>query len=69
MSRAEHLTKLLKVSEVLTMALHSAILPTYYEMFPKNALEKILWLESDRMGFFINSVTKHTPCSSAKCGL
>ena len=33
---------------------------TYYEMFPKNALEKILWLESDRMGFFINSVTKHT---------
>ena len=33
---------------------------TYYEMFPKNALEKILWLESDRMGFFINSVTKHS---------
>ena len=33
---------------------------TYYEMFPKNALEKILWLESDRMGFFINSVTQHT---------
>ena len=33
---------------------------TYYEMFPKNALEKILWLESDRMGFFINSVTPHT---------
>jgi zinc protease len=33
---------------------------TYYEMFPKNALEKVLWLESDRMGFFINSVTKHT---------
>jgi zinc protease len=30
---------------------------TYFEMFPKNALEKILWLESDRMGFFINSVT------------
>jgi len=30
---------------------------TYYEMFPKNALEKVLWLESDRMGFFINSVT------------
>jgi zinc protease len=29
---------------------------TYFEMFPKNALEKILWLESDRMGFFINSV-------------
>jgi zinc protease len=33
---------------------------TYYEMFPKNALEKILWLESDRMGFFINSITQHT---------
>jgi zinc protease len=32
---------------------------TYYEMFPKNALEKVLWLESDRMGFFINSVTPH----------
>jgi len=30
----------------------------YYEVFPKNALEKILWLESDRMGFFINSVTQ-----------
>src|SRR5512133_2101495 len=33
---------------------------TYFEMFPKNALEKILWLESDRMGFFINSVTQHS---------
>ena len=31
---------------------------TYFEIFPKNALEKILWLESDRMGFFINSVTE-----------
>ena len=31
---------------------------TYYEVFPKNALEKVLWLESDRMGFFINSVTQ-----------
>jgi zinc protease len=30
---------------------------TYFEVFPKNALEKVLWLESDRMGFFINSVT------------
>lgn len=29
----------------------------YFETFPKNALEKVLWLESDRMGFFINSVT------------
>src|SRR5664280_2179989 len=33
---------------------------TYYEMFPKNALEKVLWLEADRMGFFINSITQHT---------
>jgi len=33
---------------------------TYFEMFPKNALEKILWLESDRMGFFINSVNHRT---------
>ncbi len=33
---------------------------TYYEMFPKNALEKVLWLESDRMGFFINSITQRT---------
>ena len=29
-------------------------------MFPKNALEKVLWLESDRMGFFINSITQRT---------
>jgi zinc protease len=32
----------------------------YFELFPKNALEKILWLESDRMGFFINSVSQRT---------
>jgi len=31
---------------------------TYFESFPKNALEKVLWLESDRMGFFINSVSQ-----------
>jgi zinc protease len=30
----------------------------YYEIVPKNALEKVLWLESDRMGFFINTVTE-----------
>ncbi len=29
----------------------------YYETFPKDALEKILWMESDRMGFLINTVT------------
>lgn len=33
---------------------------TYYEIFPKNALEKVLWMESDRMGFFINSVTQRS---------
>lgn len=31
---------------------------TYYEVVPKNALEKIIWMESDRMGFMINTVTK-----------
>lgn len=30
----------------------------YYEVVPKNALEKVLWMESDRMGFFINTVTE-----------
>lgn len=33
---------------------------TYFESFPKNGLEKVLWLESDRMGFFINSVTQRS---------
>lgn len=31
---------------------------TYYEVVPKNALDKILWMESDRMGYMINTVTK-----------
>lgn len=30
----------------------------YYESVPRNALEKILWMESDRMGYFINTVTQ-----------
>ena len=30
----------------------------YYEVVPKNALEMVLWLESDRMGYFINTVTE-----------
>ena len=30
----------------------------YYEVVPKNALEMVLWLESDRMGFLENTVTK-----------
>ncbi|MGK7389937.1 MAG: M16 family metallopeptidase [Candidatus Cyclobacteriaceae bacterium M2_1C_046] len=29
----------------------------YYEVVPKDALEKVMWMESDRMGYFINSVT------------
>ena len=29
----------------------------YYETVPKDALEKVLWMESDRMGYFINTVT------------
>ncbi len=32
---------------------------TYYEVVPKNALEKILWMESDRMGYMINTVTQN----------
>ena len=30
----------------------------YYEVIPKNALEMVLWLESDRMGYLENTVTK-----------
>ncbi len=30
----------------------------YYEVVPKNALEMVLWLESDRMGYLINTVTE-----------
>lgn len=30
----------------------------YYEVVPKNAMETIMWLESDRMGFFENTVTE-----------
>lgn len=29
----------------------------YYEVVPKNALEMVLWMESDRMGYLINTVT------------
>ena len=31
---------------------------TYYEVVPNNALELVLWMESDRMGYFINTVTQ-----------
>ncbi|HSO78390.1 MAG TPA: insulinase family protein, partial [Bacteroidales bacterium] len=29
----------------------------YFEVVPKNALEMAMWLESDRMGYLINTVT------------
>jgi zinc protease len=31
---------------------------TYFETVPNNQLEKMLWLESDRMGFLMNAVTQ-----------
>jgi zinc protease len=31
---------------------------TYYEIVSKNALEKVLWLESDRLGFLTNAINK-----------
>jgi zinc protease len=31
---------------------------SYYEVVPKNALEMALWMESDRMGYLENTVTK-----------
>ena len=30
----------------------------YYEVVPRNALEMVLWMESDRMGYLENTVTK-----------
>ena len=30
----------------------------YYEVVPKNALEMVLWAESDRMGYLENTITK-----------
>ena len=30
----------------------------YYETVPNDGLEKVLWMESDRMGYFINTVTQ-----------
>ena len=30
----------------------------YFEVVPNNALERVLWMESDRMGFMINTVTE-----------
>lgn len=30
----------------------------YYEVIPNNALEMVLWMESDRMGYLLNTVTQ-----------
>lgn len=30
----------------------------YYEIIPKNALETVLWMESDRMGWLLSTVTQ-----------
>lgn len=30
----------------------------YYEVVPKNAVEMVLWMEADRMGYLINTVTR-----------
>lgn len=30
----------------------------YYEVVPKDAFDKILWIDSDRLGYMINTVTK-----------
>jgi len=30
----------------------------YFEVVPNDALERVLWMESDRLGFFINTVTQ-----------
>lgn len=30
----------------------------YYEVVPKDATERVLWMEADRMGFFINAITE-----------
>jgi zinc protease len=30
----------------------------YFEVVPRDALEKVLWAESDKVGFFINTVTE-----------
>ena len=30
----------------------------YYEIVPKDALEKLMWIDSDRLGYMINTVTE-----------
>ena len=36
----------------------STDITNYYQTVPDNQLEKVLWLESDRMGFLLNAVTQ-----------
>ena len=36
----------------------SSDMTIYYEVVPKDAFEKILWIDSDRFGFMINTVTE-----------
>ena len=36
----------------------SSDMTVYYEVVPKDAFEKILWIDSDRLGYMINTVTE-----------
>ncbi len=36
----------------------SSDMTIYYEVVPKDAFEKILWIDSDRLGFMINTLTE-----------
>ena len=36
----------------------SSDMTIYYEVVPKDAFEKILWIDSDRLGYMINTVTE-----------
>ena len=38
----------------------------YFQTVPKDALEKMIWAEADKLGFFINTVTDPVLASSKK---
>ena len=40
----------------------------YYHVIPRDALEKVLWAESDRMGFFIKLAIYFTQVTPTCCG-
>jgi len=40
------------------MAAQTRIGPIILKLIPKNALEMAIWMESDRMGYLTNTVTK-----------